>query len=60
MLGDRSRMVSQEHRDESGQIIGYWLESAYGDSAYLTREEFSQLQAKLKRDESTADKQARH
>jgi len=56
MLEDRSRMVTQEHRDESGQIIGYWLESAYGDSTYLTQEEFSQLQAKLKRDESTTDK----
>jgi hypothetical protein len=48
LIENKSRRVTETHRDEHGQTIGYWLESVYGDTTYLTQQELDQLNLNLK------------
>jgi len=50
LIENKFRRVTETRRDEHGQTIGYWLESVYGDTIYLTQQELDQLNLKLKED----------
>lgn len=47
-LDDQYRGIIRPHLDDAGRTIGYWLESVYGDTVYLTQRELDQLKSNLK------------
>ncbi len=56
MKTDPHRIIIDEKKDSTGQVIGYYLQSDAGDTTYLNMHEMHLLMEKTKKNERQSNK----